>query len=421
MSTRYATNVVHDHWTRATAIVTCVAWAIIAAAAPAGPWPQILGPDRSGKATAERIVERLPAAGPKLLWQHPVGAGYAGPAVAGGRVIVFHRPNAHVVCEALDAATGRPIWKRSFPTNYTGSIDPDNGPRCVPTIDRGTIYLLGADGALRALALADGSQRWAVNIRQQFKAPEGYFGCGSSPLVDGDRLLVNVGARGAGIVAFSLADGRTLWKATDDAASYSSPVASSRGRHEVIFITRENAVGLDPASGKVRFQIPFGKRGPTVNAANPVVAGDHLFLSSNYGVGARWINLQTAAPSVIWDNDELLSSQYTTSIEHRGVLYGIDGRQDVGVARLRAIDPAAPKVLWTEEGFGTATLILADGKLIIMKTDGTLVLARPSPKAFEPLGSVKLFDATVQALPALSDGRFFARDTSTLKCYSLAR
>jgi hypothetical protein len=184
----------------------------------------------------------------------------------------------------------------------------------------------------------------------------------------------------------------------------------------VIFVTRLSVVSIDPQTGIERFRFPFGSRGPTVNAANPLVIGDHLFVSASYGIGARWAKITPQGASVEWDSDEVMSSQYTTCVEQDGFLYGIDGRQDVGVARLRSFDPRTGKVAWTREGFGTGSLILADGKLLIMKTDGELILAEPSPKEYRQLASTKLFDTTTQALPALSAGRYFARDTKTLKC-----
>jgi hypothetical protein len=146
-----------------------------------------------------------------------------------------------------------------------------------------------------------------------------------------------------------------------------------------------------------------------------------LFVSSSYGVGARWARIAADNATVEWDSDDVMSSQYTTCVEKDGYLYGIDGRQDVGVARLRCFDPQSGKVAWTEEGFGTGTLILADGKLVILKTDGKLVLAEPSPQAFRPLATAELFDTTAQALPALAAGRLFARDTKTLKCVQIGK
>jgi outer membrane protein assembly factor BamB len=231
-------------------------------------------------------------------------------------------------------------------------------------------------------------------------------------------LLLNVGgSSGAGIVALALDDGKTIWKATDDAASYSSPTAATLdGVRHVVFVTRLNVISLDPINGAVHFSFPFGSRGPTVNAANPLILGNHLFVSASYGVGARWARFSEDSVNIEWESDKVMSSQYTTCMHHDGYLYGIDGRQDVGVARLRCFDPLTGKIAWTREGFGTGNLILADGKLLIMKTDGELVLAEPRPKEFKPLASAKLFETTVQALPALSDGRLFVRDTKTLKC-----
>jgi outer membrane protein assembly factor BamB len=215
-------------------------------------------------------------------------------------------------------------------------------------------------------------------------------------------------------------DGSTVWKATDEAASYASPIAATvDGRRQVIFVTRLNVVAVDPDNGGVRFRFPFGKRGPTVNAANPLLFDHHLFVTASYGVGAELALIGPGSAKQVWASDDVLSSQYTTSVLHRGALFGIDGRQDAGVARLRAIDPLAGRVLWTQEGFGTGTLILADDELLIMKTDGTLVLVDPAASEYRELAKAHLFPTIVQALPALADGFFYARDTQTLKCFDL--
>lgn len=395
-----------------------LAWS--AALARAGEWPQILGPHRSGIAEDEHLVHSLPAAGPPVLWERSVGAGYAGPAVSRGRLILFHREGDEVRAVALDAATGKEQWRVGFPTNYASGIAPDDGPRCVPLIHGESVYLFGADGDLHCVAFDTGKVRWSRQLYREFGAPAGYFGAGSTPVVAGDKLLVNVGGRGAGIVALSLADGSTAWKATDELASYSSPVSATiDGRRQVIFVTRLSVVSVDPESGAVLFRFPFGMRGPTVNAANPVVIGDSVFVTASYGVGAQLAKVGPDGARKIWASDDVLSSQYTTPVLDSGTLFGIDGRQDMGVARLRAIDPQAGRVLWTEENFGTGTLILADKELLVMKTDGTLVLAEPNAGKYKPLGSAQLLPTTVQALPALANGHFYARDTGTLKCWDL--
>ncbi len=375
---------------------------------------------RNGKADGERLANHWPAAGPPVVWKRPVGHGYAGLAVAGGRVVLFHRIADEAIVEALEAASGKPLWKQSFPTHYQTSIAPDDGPRCVPLIHKERVYLFGADGDLHCLRLDSGETIWSRDADRQFKAPLGYFGAGSTPIVEGDKLLVNIGGPAAGIVAFHLADGKTAWEATSDAASYSSPTATTLGgKRRVIFVTRLNVVSVDPASGEVQFQFPFGMRGPTVNAAMPLVLGDDLFVTASYGVGAQLVRIADDKPKVLWADDNVMSSQYTTCIESGGALFGIHGRQDQGVAKLRAFDVQTQKVFWTQEDFGTGNLILADDKLLIMKTDGELILAEASRERFQPLASAKIFDDVVQPLPALADGRLFVRDSRTLKCLEL--
>lgn len=389
----------------------------------AGDWPQILGPNRDGRADNERLASTWPAGRPGVRWQRPVGSGFAGVAVAGGKVVLFHRVGDQELVEAMDARTGVPLWKAGFATDYVSTISEDNGPRCVPVIHAGAVYVFGAGGNLHSLALDSGKTRWSRAVNEDFKVPEGYFGAGSSPLVEGDKLLVNVGGRsGSGIVAFSLSDGKTVWKSTDEAASYSSPIAVTlEGVRHAIFVTRYNAVSVDPANGKERFRFPFGMRGPTVNGANPLVIDGHLFVSASYGVGAVFARIGKTSAQAEWKSDDVMSSQYATCVFHNGHLYGIDGRQDVGVARLRCFDPRSQRIIWTQEGFGMATPILADGKLVLMKTDGELVLAEAMPQAFRPLAAARLFDGIAQALPALANGLLYVRDSSTLKCVDLGQ
>jgi outer membrane protein assembly factor BamB len=400
------------------ACLTVALMQLMASAAAAGDWPQILGPERNGKAEGERLALPLPTAKAATLWQMDVGQGFAGVAVAQGRAVLFHRQGGDLVAQLLDAETGKSLWRTTFPTTYRSSISPDDGPRCVPLVHQDRVYLLGPGGELVCLELKDGKQAWARNVTQDFRVPDSYFGAGSSPIVEDGKLLLNVGgSQGAGIVAFALADGSTQWKATSEGASYSSPVAATvDGTRHLIFVTRLSVVSLNPQDGSVRFRYPFGARGPTVNAANPLVLGEHLLVSASYGVGANWSKIGAVEAKQVWANDDVMSSQYTTCMEHGGYLYGIDGRQDVGVARLRCFDPRTGKVQWTQEDFGTGNLILVGDQLLVMRTEGDLLVVAADPKEYRELARMPLFDSTVQALPALSDGLLLVRDTRTLKC-----
>src|SRR5436190_7492737 len=170
--------------------------------ASAGDWPQIHGPQRNGKADQETLPQTWPAGGPKVLWRRDVGSGFAGVAVVGDACVLFHRVGDEAVTERLNAATGKPVWMKKFPTHYVSSIASDNGPRCTPLVFQNRVYLFGADGDMHALALADGQELWSRQLYQECQAPSGYFGAGSSPIVEGNMLLVNVGGKqGNGLVA----------------------------------------------------------------------------------------------------------------------------------------------------------------------------------------------------------------------------
>jgi outer membrane protein assembly factor BamB len=390
----------------------------------AGEWPQILGPHRNGQADGERLAATWPKEGPRTVWERPVGSGFAGVAVAQGKAILFHRQGDQELVEALDPKSGQLLWKAEFPTDYRATISEDDGPLCVPVIHQDRVFVFGAAGDLHAVSLAKGETLWSRRAGKEYGAPTGYFGFGSTPIVEGKRLLVNVGGdkRGAGIVAFDIDTGKTLWTTLKDQASYASPTAATiDGVRHVLFVTRLNAVSLDPENGQIRFQIPFGLRGPTVNGASPLVLEGNLFLSSSYGIGATFAKIGRDKADTLWESDDIMSSQYTTCVSQDGVLFGIDGRQDQGIARLRCFDPKTQRVQWTEPDFGMATLILADGKLISMKTNGELVLAAANPQKFQRLAAAKVFTQTTRALPALAGGFLYVRDTQTLKCLDLGK
>uniref|UniRef100_A0A7C4QP12 Pyrrolo-quinoline quinone n=1 Tax=Schlesneria paludicola TaxID=360056 RepID=A0A7C4QP12_9PLAN len=388
--------------------------------ANAGDWPQILGPQRNGHAVGESLDAAWPAGGPRSVWEVPCGSGFAGMAVAEGLAILFDRHGDQEVLTAFAAETGKLLWKQTFPTRYQSQIVDDDGPRCVPTVVSGHVYAFGAEGNLHCVSLKDGTLRWSRAVQREFQAPEGYFGFGSAPVVDGNRVIVNVGGpKGNGVVAFEAQTGQTLWAATDELASYAAPVVVDLERQRrVLVITRLNFLGLDPATGREVFRVPFGARGPTVNGATPVVVGDHVLLTASYGIGARWVKVGADQATVAWE-DEILSSQYTTPIVHEGLIYGIDGRQDVGTATLKCFDPSSRRVLWQKTNVVYATLVAADGKLLVQHTDGTLRMAALSPKGYTELAASRLMPGTTRALPALAHGRWYLRNERTLKCFDL--
>src|SRR5262249_40847883 len=210
------------------------------------------------------------------------------PVIAGDRLILFHRVGDEEVVECLDAASGERKWKHTDPTRYQDPLGKGDGPRSTPLITGEHVYTLSPGGRLLCLKSSDGSKVWQRELLKDYTVPRSFFGVGTSPIVEGDRLLVNVGARDAGIVAFDKDSGKEVWKATADGASYSSPVAVTiDGVRHVLFFTRQGIVSLDPASGTVRFSKRWRSRmDASVNAAAPVMARDQVFFTACYDTGA---------------------------------------------------------------------------------------------------------------------------------------
>lgn len=395
----------------------------------AGDWPQILGPGRDGHAVAdERLAAAWPATGPQVVWSREVGAGYAGIAVASGRAYLFHRVADRELVEALDPATGHSLWKDvGHPTRFRPQVGGGDGPLCTPVVVGDRVIVFGASGMLACLDATTGRRVWARETHREFAAPEGYFGAGSTPVVVGDRVVVNVGGakQEAGLVGFDLATGETRWTTLADGASYSAPIALAvDGKPHVLAVTRLACGLLDPADGSIRWQFPFGQRGPTVNAATPVLLPDQkLLVTAAYGIGSVCAAFDTAAARPVWEGLDSLATQYCTPLLVGEQIYCIDGRDDLPPADFKCLDPENGRVLWAERGFGYGTLIEADGKLLVAKTDGELLLVEPDPARLRVLARCRPFGndlaGALRALPALAAGRLYLRDDQRLVCLAV--
>ena len=396
----------------------------IAGAAGAGAWaadwPQFLGPTRDGVAKDERVAASFPGDGPRVLWSKPVGRGFSGPVVSGGNLMLFQRVGDEALVECLDAATGKPKWAAKYPTSYRDDFGFDDGPRGTPAVADGRVYTFGAEGMLACWNLADGAKVWAVDTKAEFKADKGYFGAACSPLLEGDTVVLNVGGRGAGVVAFGKADGKVRWKVTNDEAGYASPVAATLGgRRYVLSFNREGLVGIDPAGGAERFRFRWRSRSDaSVNAATPLVIGESIFLSASYGTGAVLLRLEGGQPREVWSGDDELSNHYATSVHRDGFLYGFDGRQEQ-TPRLRCVEAATGKVRWTQEDFGAGTLMVAGDQLLILTEKGELVVAPATPEHFRPTARARILKSECRAHAALAGGLLYARDRETLVCVDL--
>jgi outer membrane protein assembly factor BamB len=382
-------------------------------------WPQFLGPERDGR-SSEAVAKAFPDDGPRVVWKTTVGSGLAGPAVADGRVVLFHREGGQAVLEAWSAADGAKLWRQTVPTDYRDDFGFDDGPRSTPTISGGKVVAYGADGRLICVEAATGKLLWTRDLATELDSPKGWFGRACAPLVVRDLVIVQAGGRWqgkpAGVAAFRLADGAVAWTGSEDEASYSSPVlARFTAGESVVAFTRAGVELLDPANGTSLAREAFEPDiAASVSACTPLPVGDNrFFLSGCYGLGAKvWEVGAGFALKTVWAKTEAMDCHYGTPVFHAGHLYGFHGRQEEG-QELRCVSAADGAVKWSAR-LPAGSLVSAAGTLVIVTEKGELILAPATPDGFKPTARGQILAATARAYPALSDGLLFARDGKSL-------
>jgi outer membrane protein assembly factor BamB len=426
-------------------------------------WPAFLGPSGTGVSPETNLLDELPPGGPKILFDLPIGAGYAAPSVKAGRLILFQRLGGEEVVTAMDAATGRELWRSASPSAFRDPYGYNNGPRSAPLIDGDRVFVFGAEGRLRCLAFSDGREIWSRDTSRDWNVPEAFFGVGSSPVMVDGKLIVMVGGQpNSGVVALDPGTGRTLWESVGEAswagqpmvgwpgnrtvawrtwekqASYSSPVAATmNGRRLLLCLMRQGLAALDPETGAVKFSRWF--RAPvdeSVNAANPVVWNDQVFISSAYyrtGSVLLRANPGNTNFSEVWRGLGL-EMHWSTPILVDGFLYGFSGRNEPD-AHLRCIDAQTGEVKWDRDEhwekhsaeqpalFGRGSFIFAEHKLVAVGEGGLVGIFRPNPAKCEEVSrwQVPSLHFPCWAGPVLSDGRLFLRSEDRLVCLGFRR
>ncbi|QDU89643.1 Outer membrane protein assembly factor BamB [Pirellulimonas nuda] len=416
-------------------------------------WPTFLGPHGDGKSKETGLDFDWPDAGPSIAWQAPLGVGYGGPSISRGRLFHFDRHGDHDRLTCRVAETGELLWSAAYPTGYADLLEYNNGPRCSPVVDGDRVYTFSSEGFLRCARVTDGDLMWQIDTAKQFNVVKNFFGVGSTPLVFGDYLIVNVGggppggpsdvyaargeerASGSGVVAFDKLRGTVAWKCADELASYASPVAAEiDGRPWCFVFARGGLVALNPLTGQIDFQYPWrAQMLESVNASSPVVVGDEVFISETYGPGSSLLRVRPGAFDVVWKDDprtrrKSMQLHWNTAIQHDGYLYGSSGRHSNG-AELRCIEWSTGNVRWNAGLLGRCSLLYADGHLINLSELGTLQVLKANPERYELMQSVLLQDADGEELlkppawtaPVLARGMLYVRGEDRLVCIDLAK
>ena len=393
-------------------LASCVLLLMVAAsvavsyAGEAEDWPQWRGPRRDGISHETGWTVQWPEDGPPRLWQRALGKGLASVAVSQGRLYTLGNMNGTASVWCLDAATGEVKWRRQYKSRLWGSFP---GPAATPTVDGGRVYTLGRAGDLLCLEAVSGKVVWARNVRKDFGVPSQRpdYGHCSSPLVVGQRVIVEVGAPDGLVFAFDKATGEVAWKgAKGGKFSYSSPALVGEGDGQRVAVFHAFGLGVfDLENGREVWRYPW-KTYDLCSVATPIVMGNRILISSAYGRGAALLEIGKDKP--VWFTRELMC-HHATCVLWKRHLYGFHGdRRDPG--ELRCLDVATGKVKWSQGGMGKGTVLLAGGRLLVLSQKGELLAADASPDGFKPLARARVLRGLCWTTPVLCKGRLYCRD-----------
>jgi hypothetical protein len=383
-------------------------------AASSKDWPQWRGSNRDGVSSETSLLTTWPENGPRKLWEQPVGRGYSSIAVADGRVYTHMQQGGDEVVACWSTA-GEPLWRFSYPASYRNPYG--NGPRATPTVDGKHVYTVGGTGIMHCLkthpASPQGEKVWRKDLLEEFGAGNLQWGVSFSPLVEGNLVYINPGGpAGASCAALDKLTGETRWQALDDQAGYSSPVAATiAGQKQVVFFTAAGLVGLTPDRGELLWRFPW-ETSYGANVATPIIVGDYIFLSSGYDRGCAVVRIRDGQASKVYENKNM-RNHFSSCVFFKDHLYGFNE------SVLTCLDFRTGQIRWKQGGFKKGSLLIADGKLIVLGEYGKLALAEATPDAYRELTSFEVSTDRCWVVPALADGRLYVRDQGNLMCFDV--
>lgn len=403
-------------------LIPLILTAVVSVAAPteAEDWHQWRGVDRLGVWHETGILERFPNEGLKVSWRVPIGSGYAGPAVADGRVFVpdwHENPDSRTLdgterLVVLDEHTGDILWTHEWQTSYrmiraTNAI----GPRATPTVDGDRVYVLGATGRLVCLDVETGDVRWETDYVEDYDTYVPPWGLSSAPLVDGDRLIALVGGEpDALVVAFDKRTGAEIWRSlhVESDVGHAQPVIYDAGGTRQLIVWHPSALSsLDPETGDVYWEQEWETQ-DGVTVATPVRSGNYLLVSQLY-YGSLMMRLSADQPSarLLWkgssrsyepDETDGLHSMITTPIIMGDYVYGVGSHGE-----LRGLDARTGERLWVSDAmtaqaaWSTAFMVRHGDRFFVNNDEGDLIIAHFTPSGYVELDRTKLIDTTSEA------------------------
>ncbi|HKG62127.1 MAG TPA: PQQ-binding-like beta-propeller repeat protein [Pyrinomonadaceae bacterium] len=377
-------------------------------------WPQWRGPNRDGISKETGLLKEWPAQGPSLVWKAAgAGRGYSSFSISDGKLYTMGLRGDREFVIAFDVATGKEAWATAHGSAFRN--DRGDGPRGTPTIDGDRIYALGGSGDLSALDAKTGKIVWSKNVLKEFGGSNITWGISESPLVLGNKVLVNPGGPGASIVALNKADGSLIWKSQSDQAGYSSGIpVEINGATQVVFFTSERAVGLDAKDGRLLWEYSRPSN-DVANVATPIVRANRVFISSDYGTGGGVVEIKPDNKAQeIWFTKDM-RNHHSSSVLIGDYLYGFSS------AILTAIKFDTGEIAWRDRSVGKGSLIYADGNLYCFSENGVVGLVEATPAGYKEKGRFRIPQDSLPTWthPVVAGGRLYLRDQDTIYAFDV--
>lgn len=370
----------------------------------ASDWPQWRGPNRDGVSTETGWLEQWPQSGPPIAWKANVGVGFSSFTVANGRVYTAGNTDNTDTIFCFDAESGKTIWKYSYPSDL-GDKYFEGGTTGTPVVDGDHLYFLSRWGDVFCFDAVTGKTIWSKNIHKETNVRIPGWGFGGSVLVFNDLLVLNVGEAGMALEKMS---GKLRWQSASKDSGYSTPLPVQLNRQWLALMgSGQSYLGVDLSSGKevwrIRWVTEYG-----LNAADPIVDGDRALISTGYSKGAALLKMASGEPQVLWKS-KVLRTHLNPAVRLGSYVYGFDGNAGEA-ASLRCIEFATGKKIWEQSEIGFGSLMIADGKLIVLGEQGELMIAQATPEGFKLISRAQVLGGKCWTVPVLANGHIYCRN-----------
>ncbi len=382
-------------------------------------WRQWRGANRDGVSLETGILKAWPETGPKELWRIPLGDGFSGISIANGRAYTMFAKGDDEVVVCLDTETGAELWRHLDDWFYE-ERQGGNGPRSTPTVDGDTVYVLSAFGRLVALDANTGEQLWDLDFTKAFSSPMPRWGFSTSPVVEGDWLLVEVGGTNDNtIVALNKGSGKRIWGVATSPSSYSSPIlVTVNGVRQALFFARDELLAVSPKDGNVYWRYPWHGGRNSENRVTPVfIPPDKVFISTRTGDSGVVLRIVGTAAGMrveeVWRNHTMING-FSTTVLHDGYIYGFSN------TIFKCVNADTGEEKWKTRGFGQGTVIYADRHLIVLGENGNLALVEATPEAYREVAQSQVLSGQCWTVPTLSGGKLYLRNHQEMVCLDLS-